>query len=73
MIERLPLNWIAIAASSLAFGLLHGAWLAGTLAGLAYAWARYRRARVLDAVLAHMVTNALVTIYVLLTARWVYW
>ena len=73
MIDRLPLNWIAIAGSSLAFGMLHGAWLAGTLAGLAYAWARYRRARVLDAVLAHMVTNALVTIYVLLTARWVYW
>lgn len=73
MIDRLPLNWIAIAGSSLAFGMLHGAWLAGTLAGFAYAWARYRRARVLDAVLAHMVTNALVTVYVLLTARWVYW
>lgn len=73
MNDKLPLNWFAIAGSSLAFGLLHGAWMAGTLAGFLYAWARYRRGRVLDAVLAHMVTNALVTIYVLLTSQWVYW
>lgn len=73
MSDRLPLNWFAIAGSSLAFGLLHGAWMAGTLAGTPVRRARYRHGRVLDAVLAHMVTNALVTAYVLLTAQWVYW
>lgn len=73
MNDRLPVNWFAIGLSSLAFGVLHGAWLAGSFAGLLYALARYWRGRVWDAVVAHMLTNALVTVYVLSTREWTYW
>ncbi|MGH7171210.1 MAG: exosortase E/protease, VPEID-CTERM system, partial [Gemmataceae bacterium] len=46
-------SWMALLISSILFGVLHGSWLAGTLAGLAYAFAVFRRGKLLDAVLAH--------------------
>ncbi|MCH9686404.1 MAG: exosortase E/protease, VPEID-CTERM system [Deltaproteobacteria bacterium] len=52
------LKLLAIVGSSVAFGLLHQAWLAATLAGVAYALVYRRRGRLSDAVLAHAVTNA---------------
>ncbi len=64
---------LAAVGSSLMFGLLHGRWLAGTLAGLVYAAAMYRRGQLADAVLAHAVTNALVAIWVLGLGRWEMW
>jgi hypothetical protein len=42
-----------------------GRWLAGTLDGMAYAAALYRRGRVGEALYAHMTTNALIAGYVL--------
>ncbi len=55
----------AVAISSLAFGALHGRWLAGTLAEALYALAFYRqRGKLGDAVLAHATTNALIAVYV---------
>jgi len=51
------LSWPALLASSLAFGLLHEDWRAGTAAGIVYALAYCRRGRLFDAVLAHAVTN----------------
>src|SRR5262249_13876141 len=36
-------TWPSFLISSVLFGILHGRWLAGTLAGLAYALALYRR------------------------------
>jgi CAAX prenyl protease-like protein len=73
--EVLPgrLTWVSLAASSVAFGALHGRWLAGTLAGLAYALALHRRGSLGDAVLAHATTNALIAAYVLATATWSLW
>jgi CAAX prenyl protease-like protein len=59
--------------SSLLFGLLHGRWLAGTLAGLAYALALRRRGELSDAVVAHAVTNALLAAYVVTTEAWSFW
>lgn len=73
MVDRLPLSWLAIGISALSFGLLHGAWLAGTAAGLIYVWVRYRRGEVMDAVFAHATTNALVTVYVFGTGEWSGW
>ncbi len=52
--------------SSVLFGALHGRWLAGTIAGMFYAWALYRRGRVEDAILAHALTNALIAAAVLM-------
>lgn len=74
--DRLPpghFSWMSLLFSSLLFGVMHGSWLAGTLAGLAYAVAVYRRGNLLDAVLAHATTNALLAGYVLATGAWALW
>jgi exosortase E/protease (VPEID-CTERM system) len=59
--------------SSILFGAMHGRWLAGTLAGMLYALALYRRGRLADAVLAHATTNTMIAIYVLATGSWSLW
>ena len=65
--------WLPFVVSSVLFGLLHGRWLAGTLTGMAYAFALYRRGHLGDAVAAHMCTNALIAAYVLTLGRWSLW
>lgn len=67
------MTWISLLVSSILFGLMHSSWLAGTLAGLAYAFAVYRRGKLMDAVLAHATTNALLAGYVLATGAWALW
>ena len=64
---------VAVIVSSLAFGALHGQWLAGTMAGLAYAVMRYRGGGLRDAIAAHLTTNLLLAIYVIATRQWSYW
>jgi len=54
------------------FGALHGRWLAGTVAGMCYVWAMYRRGRVEDS-LAHAITNALIAADVLILGQWELW
>jgi CAAX prenyl protease-like protein len=74
--ENVPFGqftWLSFIMSSVLFGLLHGRWLAGTLAGMAYALALYRRGQLGDAVLAHMTTNALIAVCVLFWGRWALW
>jgi exosortase E/protease (VPEID-CTERM system) len=67
-------TWLSFLLSSLLFGLSHqGHWLAGSMAGMGYALALYRRRNLMDAVLAHATTNALIAGYVLLTERWSLW
>jgi membrane protease YdiL (CAAX protease family) len=52
----------------------HGsAWLAGSVAGAFFAVALYRRRRLVDAVVAHATTNALLTAYVIATGSWSSW
>jgi len=53
------LSWPAIVISSLIFGVLHQTILAATLAGVCFALAARHRGHLSDAILAHMVTNAL--------------
>jgi len=74
--ENVPLGqftWFSFIVSSVMFGLLHDRWIAGTLAGMGYAFALYRRGQIGDAVIAHMTTNALIAIFVLTQARWSLW
>jgi len=74
--ENIPLgqlSWFSFLLTSVLFGLLHERWIAGTLAGMAYALALYRRGQLGDAVIAHMTTNALIAIFVLTQARWSLW
>jgi exosortase E/protease (VPEID-CTERM system) len=64
-----PWAWLV---SSAAFGVLHSDWIAGVLAGLAYALAQQRRGRVSDAIIAHAVTNLVLAIdaWLLGNLRW---
>jgi CAAX prenyl protease-like protein len=74
--ENVPLgqfSWFSFMLTSILFGLLHERWVAGTLAGMGYALALYRRGQLGDAVIAHMTTNALIAIFVLTQAKWSLW
>ena len=67
-------TWFALAASSLAFGLMHGNfWLAGTLTGLLYGLAVIRTGRLGEAIAAHATTNALLVAYILAFDNWHLW
>jgi exosortase E/protease (VPEID-CTERM system) len=74
--ESLPIgafSWSSFLVSSALFGLLHSHWIAGTLSGMIYALALYRRRRLVDAVVAHAITNALIAVTVLTTGNWSLW
>ena len=66
----LPASIAAIALSSLAFGALHGAWLAGTLAGLLFAAVRLHCKSLSSAIVAHGVANLLIGVYAAFTGSW---
>ena len=63
----------AVALSTLVFTLAHTQWLAAIVAGLAYAWL-YKKTRSLWApVLAHVVTNGVLGVWVLVNGNWAFW
>jgi exosortase E/protease (VPEID-CTERM system) len=65
---------LAIAVSSLAFGLLHGGhWMVGVIAGASYALLLKRRGRIGDAIVAHVTSNLLLAAWVLLRGDWSVW
>ena len=66
-------HWPAVLISSLAFAAVHQQWIGGFAAGLLYAYAQKRRGLLSDAILAHAVTNALITIEVLVAGHWSLW
>jgi CAAX prenyl protease-like protein len=66
-------TWAGFLVSSMLFGLLHQRWLAGILAGIAYALVLYRHGRLSHAVLAHGTTNLLIAAWVLVTGHWQLW
>lgn len=61
---------VAIAVSSVLFGLIHQRWLAGMLAGLVYAVLAYRSGRVADAVGAHAASNAIIIAWAYYYQQW---
>jgi exosortase E/protease (VPEID-CTERM system) len=63
----------AIALTAVFFGLVHSNVLAGTIAGLAFGLARWRRNDLGDAILCHGLTNLMLSFYILLTGEWSYW
>jgi exosortase E/protease (VPEID-CTERM system) len=68
------LTLISIGLSSLVFGLMHGQhWLAGIVAGLAYALLLKSKGRMGDAVVAHAVSNLLLAAWVLGRGDWGLW
>jgi exosortase E/protease (VPEID-CTERM system) len=66
-------SWMSFIGSSAAFGLLHERWLAGIIAGMLFALAQYRRGRLGDAILAHAITNLLITLYAIGWREWSLW
>jgi exosortase E/protease (VPEID-CTERM system) len=67
-------TWLSLVISSIAFGLLHGRmWLAGSLAGLVFAYAQLRRGSLGDAIAAHAVANAGLAVWVLYTGQYYLW
>jgi exosortase E/protease (VPEID-CTERM system) len=65
---------LAILLSSIAFGLMHGRlWLAGIVAGAAYALVLRRTNRLGEAVAAHATTNLLLAVWVLTQGDWGLW
>ncbi len=63
----------AVLLSSAVFAVEHHQWLAGLIAGLAYAWLYRVTGNLWIPVVAHAVTNALLGIWVLYTGSWQFW
>ncbi|HUB33116.1 MAG TPA: CAAX prenyl protease-related protein [Bryobacteraceae bacterium] len=56
------------------FAAEHGPyWEVGLAAGILYNWWAVRTRNLADCIVAHAVTNALLSVYVLLSGRWEYW
>jgi exosortase E/protease (VPEID-CTERM system) len=75
-LQALDARWISgltLIVTSIGFGALHSAWMAGAAAGLIYGLVKLRRGRLMDAVIAHAVTNLLLAGYVLHQSVWSYW
>lgn len=59
---------------ALLFASEHGPyWEVGLIAGIAYNWWIVRTRNLADCILAHAVTNAVLSVYVLATDQWQYW
>ena len=66
-------TWLSFLGSSILFGMLHGEWIAGIVAGMIFAAVLYRRGQLADAAGAHMTSNALLSAYVLLSHNLSLW
>ncbi len=62
-----------LSVTSVGFGLLHSDWVAATLSGVSFGLIRLYRNRVMDAVIAHSVTNLLLSAYVIHYSAWSLW
>ncbi len=75
--ERVPLGAYSPRAfwlTALLFASEHGSfWVVGLIAGVAYNWWIVRTRRLGDCILAHAVTNGLLSAYVITGGRWEYW
>jgi hypothetical protein len=63
----------AILISSVLFGLEHNLWLAGIVAGLAYAWLYRASGNLWPPIIAHAITNLILGVWVLSTGNWQFW
>lgn len=75
--ELIPLGTYARSAFWIAAALFaaeHGPyWEVGLVAGIAYNWWMVRTRSLADCMVAHAVTNALLSVYILVGAHWEYW
>jgi hypothetical protein len=75
--EKVPVGTYSASSffiSAVLFASEHGPyWEVGLLAGLLYNWWIIRTRSLGDCILAHGVTNALLSAYVILAGKWEYW
>jgi hypothetical protein len=74
--ETVPLGTFTLfsfVATMILFGLEHHLWLAGMIAGAAYALLLYATRRLWPCIIAHAVTNLALGVHVLLTQEWTWW
>jgi CAAX prenyl protease-like protein len=64
---------MALALASALFAMEHSLWLAGLIAGLAYGWLFIRTNNLWAPVAAHMVTNAILGVWIVATGSWHLW
>ncbi len=63
-------TWLAFIVTSLLFGAMHGRWLAGALAGAAFAITLYRSKTLAAPIAAHIAANGAIAVYAIAMARW---
>jgi CAAX prenyl protease-like protein len=63
-------TWVAFLVTSLLFGAMHGRWLAGALAGAAFALTLYRAKTLSAPIAAHMAANGLIAAYAVIFEEW---
>ena len=66
-------RWRAFAITTVLFAFEHDRWLAGAIAGAAYNWLYMRSGNLWVPIVAHVVTNAVLGLWVLQTGRWEFW
>ena len=75
--EKIPLGTYAANAfwiTAVLFASEHGPyWEVGLVAGIAYNWWMIRTKSLSDCILAHAITNALLSCYVIMYGQWQYW
>ena len=64
---------LSLALTSILFGALHSDFLAGSMAGAGFGIAYLSRRKLIDAIIAHAITNGLLAIYVIGFGYWSYW
>ena len=69
-IHKPSFSVLALIISSLLFGLVHNAWLAGTVAGLLFAYVRYRANSITGCIAAHSTANVLVASWAVYSGNW---
>jgi CAAX prenyl protease-like protein len=70
MVRQDEFRLLALAGSSLAFGMMHQRWIAATLAGAIYAPLIYLTHRLSDAIVAHAASNALFVLWAIAAQQW---
>ncbi len=70
-----PLNftWSSFILTSLAFGAFHQQWLVASFAGIGFYLARLHSQSLYAAIVSHIITNLLLTIYIIYTQNWSLW
>ena len=64
---------LGIILSSVVFAALHTSIVAGFIASLLYGWIRHRSNSLLPPIIAHVVTNLIISMRVILNGEWSFW